>query len=452
MALTVVRGTTDSLVPDDALVFLLKRTATINAADDDGRTALHDAVRTGKFRIATLLLDHGANIDAADAKLCTALHYAVEGGNLEIAKLLIDRGANVDAIDAANGRTPLHWAAIDGILDVATLLLDRGAKIDAADANEWTPLDCAVIRGRLDVTTLLLDRGHNIVATNTKGWTPLHCAVVDGKLDFATLLLDRGANIETATSTKGRTPLHCAVINGKLDLATLLLDRGANIDAIDYDGLTPLIISTRDEDLSMSICKLLLDRGAKIDATDSEGRTALHHAIINDGRAMNTYDMNSKFVELLLDRNNNLTEMVDIDDYTPLLMAARCGLPTHVQILLDRGANIDATDGVGRTVHRIADICGRKSVIEVLTRYTAERQTNVVAPVVGVPDNVVEEIAISDIITTVDVTPGPKRRAETVVTSPTWATKKLRSVLVKPRSSTKQFGALPVVVASAKPS
>jgi ankyrin repeat protein len=240
--------------------------------------------------------------------------------------------------------------------------------------------------------------------------------------------------------------LHKAVRTGKCRVAKLLLDHnfksdatyGFNIDVTDADGLTPLHCAVCQGNLD--ITTLLLDRGAKIDMTDAEGRTVLHRAIITDTRL--------DFVELILDRDNTLIETVDIDDYTPLLMAARHGRHCHVKILLDRGANIDATDGVGRTARRIAEVCGRKSVIEVLTRYTVERQTNV-APVIGVPDDVVEEIAVTDIITTVDITPnitGPKRRAEASVIAPTWATK-------KPRSSTAaKLYALPGLVARVKPS
>ena len=55
---------------------LLDRAATIEAADEEGRTPLWRAARSGREGVVWLLLDKGANNEANDACGRTALHIA----------------------------------------------------------------------------------------------------------------------------------------------------------------------------------------------------------------------------------------------------------------------------------------------------------------------------------------------------------------------------------------
>ena len=59
--------------------------------------------------MARLLIDEGADVQAADNKGRTPLHQTSGEGHLEVARLLLDEGADVQAADI-NGRTPLHEA------------------------------------------------------------------------------------------------------------------------------------------------------------------------------------------------------------------------------------------------------------------------------------------------------------------------------------------------------
>lgn len=59
------------------LLLLLEMGAEPNAADDKGRTPLHEAVRGGRVEGAGVLLEHGARTDVLDAELCTPLTLAM---------------------------------------------------------------------------------------------------------------------------------------------------------------------------------------------------------------------------------------------------------------------------------------------------------------------------------------------------------------------------------------
>ena len=116
----------------------------------------------GRVEAAAVLLESGAAVDAADEDGATALHVAARGGEVEAARLLLRRGATVDAstcqprvrrhggrssdgltVGRAFAQTPLHFAVRYRHLDVAAVLIETGSDINAA---EQTYVDETVLR------------------------------------------------------------------------------------------------------------------------------------------------------------------------------------------------------------------------------------------------------------------------------------------------------------------
>ena len=162
----------------------------LNAAST---TPLHIAAQQGHEAVVRLLLGRGASIDATDQEHRTALHTAAQQGHEAVARLLLGHGASIDATDHES-RTPLHTAAQQGHEAMVRLLLDRGASIAALDTNNWTPLHSAAQQGHEAVARLLLDQGALIDATDKDADTPLHIAAWYGHKLVVRLLLERGAD------------------------------------------------------------------------------------------------------------------------------------------------------------------------------------------------------------------------------------------------------------------
>ena len=151
---------------------------------------------------------------------------------------------------------------------------------------------------------------------------------------MAKLLLDRGANIEEQSRESNATPLHIASSEGETQVLKLLLDRGANVNSTMKDERTPL-----HEASCSDVAELLIKYGADVEAESRDGMP-LHVAAI-EGK--------TEVLNLLLERGAKLEARNNMNR-TPLHEAAGHGLHKETDLLIRFGADIYATSHVGTPI------------------------------------------------------------------------------------------------------
>ena len=254
---------------------LLQKKADVNAAQTDGTTALHWAVRLDDLETAELLIRAGANVSAATRAGATPLQLAAVNGNAAIIAALIKAGADPNAPVTKYGDTTLMMAARTGNPEAIKVLLDNGATANAVETwGGTTALMWAVSESHPDAAKMLIDRGANVnvrskivpsegrrggSTSNSSvtslprdpepgekpkkdyygGFTPLHFAVRQGDMESTRRLVAAGADVNTV-SADGKASLELAIYNGNYEIASFLIDNKAQVNHADAEGFTPL--------------------------------------------------------------------------------------------------------------------------------------------------------------------------------------------------------------------
>jgi ankyrin repeat protein len=211
-------------VENDVVKQPLEMSARVDDLPCAERTVLHSAALAGdQDRVEQLLSEkHNISIDARDQEGRTALHLAAWKGYHGIVELLLENEARKDVKDVEN-RRPIHLAAWAGYPIVVNLLLldlktDKGMPL-------WIKIKDDERDREIEI------REENRLMLNPKdkyGWTPLSIAAGNGRVAVVELLIKFGADL-FSNDNSAKTALLLADEN----VRSLLLRHGALLDAKD---------------------------------------------------------------------------------------------------------------------------------------------------------------------------------------------------------------------------
>lgn len=197
---------------------------------------------------------------------------------------------------------------------------------------EDTALHHAARSGDLkEVKNLLEKQVHDANCTGYRRRTPLHDAMSKRHLEVSKLLLKHGAN-PVSQDLRMQTPLHHAAEVGFLEGVNLLITlKEVNAMTQDLFGATPLHAACKN--LQLHVVKRLAN-SQSINVDDYLGRTPLHCAC-KDGHV--------ELLELLLDRGAKLDARTCLGQ-TPLhVVMAGCRVEA-LKLLVDEGADVHTQD------------------------------------------------------------------------------------------------------------
>jgi ankyrin repeat protein len=240
---------------------------------------------------------------------------------------------------SASADRELQQAVEKGDFASAERALNQGANVEARDESRIAPLMAAARSGQTEMVKLLLGEIPKVDLQKS----------ADEALFFAienqpVILVIPGPNTQTEAQLSRLTNSLESVVN-------LLLRSGSGVQGSDVEGATPFIRAAAFGQLS--ITEFLLHNGSDLEARDKWGRTALIAAACDCAAASmpDTYEI----IKLLLDRGAQINA-TDNDGNTSLMVASEGGVVKTdiVKLLIARGAKLGLKNKAGQTALALA--------------------------------------------------------------------------------------------------
>lgn len=365
----------------------LKFDIQVDFADDEGRTALHFAVKQGHQSIVRHLIEAHCNIDHRSEEHGTPLCQAILSNDMTISRLLLDQGANADAASGQHG-SALHLACCMGNLGMVRLLLEHEAFVDTVrvklawddapgSSQCWrtagTSLVEAVWLNYTKIVAALLSAGADVHAlyVRSKGpfpagsekWSrlpkdieyiqqPIHIAAHAGSLASLKILIKAGADVNSTSGAPFlRNPMHEAAVKGSADCIRVLVAHGASVNIQSESGAFPLHAAARG---GHSAClEVLVDSGVAVNFVGADGETALMLAV----RASHAH-----CAEFLLAQGANISQQ---DPYGEIALH-HAGDAACVNLLVRHGADLNLRNKAGGTPLMSCVFFSRVTAVEAL--------------------------------------------------------------------------------------
>lgn len=395
--------------------FLLQQGASIHALSEGGDSALTLAADSHHGEIVRLLLERGAEPDIVPRYHPTALAAAAKHNDWALCERLLASGAGIDVVHECGSAlsSALDW----GHEDLACRLIERGADVDCP-RGEYAPAVIAAREGRLrllgiilertrldftdevftralaeaadreqeDAVDILLARGclPDLARAQLEGEDlifPLYTATVQGHAGIVGKLLAHGAKV-SASGLYG-SALTVAAQHGHREIVDLLLAHGADITQIDIYERTALGWALYKE--NPKITESLMNAGAMPPAVDLdaallvvlEGGNAAHARLLLDAGASPNAAFTPNGLPLAENRSREdfrrrLNRIFGDDDdaggdersgTTALMVAGENGSLPLVELLLARGADVQAQNRQGETALMLAADSGSPDVV-----------------------------------------------------------------------------------------
>jgi|GEM_PF-2917696 len=279
----------------------------------------------GSPSLVHALLDYGADPNLSFGFGLAPLNLALERGEREIVALLEAAGATVPTEVDTDLQRAIAWGSVSAVASLLPL-----ARLDSASASELLLL--SIERwGHREIVRALIEYGAD---PNTFAGDPDHprsvlsLAVNSSRAEAVRVLLAAGADPERYEEPS--TLMNTAAQQGDIAVLEALINYGIPVDVPDHEAWTPLMAACHCN--KPAAVRFLISRGANVNAATL----------------------------------NNQPEY--FGGATPLITAAKIkeGDPTILTVLLDCGADLEATDCAGNTALHWATICEAADALKLL--------------------------------------------------------------------------------------
>lgn len=357
--------------------------ATIDDSADEWDTLLMNATAEGdNDRVSYILQDafdprslDNASFEKKASVITSAIELAAMNDSLDILRTFLPDW-KLQCAPEVNIHSVIAPSADN--IEAVKLLLESGADIQRFyfdGTTRVTGLMAAAQSGRTEVIELLESYGARLDVTNADGDSALSLASAKGHVEAVRVLLALGEKLGTKNNIESaKSPIVEAAANGHVEVVRLLFQHEVQVNA-SMSNIEAALIAAISSGAHQCV-RLLLAHVSDIDfvapfntehcveSDEHSLTTALIEAVSNDYVGI---------VQMLLDRGANVQAS---DGYcTPLIAASYSSSETIVLGLLQQGADINQTtirEPYTCSALWAASCTGRESIVQILLRKGAD--------------------------------------------------------------------------------
>lgn len=232
------------------------------------------------------------------------------------------------------------WACFRGYVHLMPKFEASGVDINwVAPVTGVNSASAACFSNRISCLEYLINKGVNFNHVNPKSHNScLHAAAIGDSRECAELLINNGFKINLPANEFSEPVLHCALRNQSKSVVELLLEKGADVTMRNNVGETALHVACAVQSLECAI--MLIEKSEKeVLALDEKNRTPLHFVVMNTNCSVD-------LVELLIEKGAHINAS-DNSGFTALHIAALNEQSDCVESLIWAGADLSATTNKG---------------------------------------------------------------------------------------------------------
>lgn len=269
------------------------------------------------------------------------LHWAAYRGNEEITSYLINKGSSIGYIDS-HGASPLTFAAGAGQQNtkIYDLFAAKGVNLKAEKNGAGANLLLLAISGDKDLklTDYFISKGLDLKSTDKEGHNAFGYAARSGNIDVLKALIAKGVPVDNTAillaaegSRRGAAPIEVFEYLESLKIKPTALSK---------DGRNVLHAIVRRPGQN-ALIEHFIKAGVDVNQADADGNTVLMNAALTN--------RDTAAFAILLPKVKNINQ-ANAKGVTALAMAVSNNAPAIVNLLIAKGADLNAVDHDGNNL------------------------------------------------------------------------------------------------------